>query len=418
MSFANIRLLPKHASIFDDRSSYGLREPSVEAPSISSSSEASASLADDNVVDDLVGRPWRSGGWFVVVYGENDVIDFAEGEFSEELHAQLDAGSYTASALAAEIKSKMEAASGVSATYTVSYNASTGKWTISTDQAWLSLLWATGENAATNPNRRNDPTAEDAAALLGFRQHPSSGGGAGGTSTYAGDLEGATSYTGSIVACHSEEWVKFEFELAQPVNCVGLFGHNLSEHAVVTVEANIIDDFGPEAQGAGTIPFSEAVTWRKEGMALFSDALTHSTSQGKYRCFLVRIKDPENTDLYVELGRVIGGCHTELSRNFLWGYSERRVDTSLHFITEGTQRLSKRKKQVRYLDLAFEGTDGDFGSLDAMFRTIGNTDPLMVVLGDADPDAPPLYGYLVGEWAPERAFLNRYNYSLTVEEAA
>lgn len=306
----------------------------------------------------------------------------------------------------------------MSATYTVSYDTSTGKWTIATDQAWLSLLWATGENAATNPNRRNDPTAEDAASLLGFRQHPSSGGGAGGASTYAGDLEGATSYTGSVAACHSEDWVKFAFGLVQPINCVGLFGHNLSEDAVVTVEANIIDDFGPEAQGAGTIPFSAAVTWRKEGMALFSAALTHSTSQGKYRYFLVRIKDPENAALYVELGRVIGGCYTELSRNFLWGYSERRVDTSLHFVTEGTQRLTKRKKQVRYLDLAFEGTDGDFTSLDAMFRTIGNTDPLMVALGDADPDAPPLYGYLVGEWAPERAFLNRCNYSLTFEEAA
>jgi len=413
MAFANIRFLPKSASVFDNRSQYGLRDPSVETPAISASSQASASLGASNVVDDLIGRPWRSSGNFVVVADVNDVVDFKESAAGAELHAALTAGTYTPTTLATEIKARMEAASGVAATYTVSYSATTGKWTISTSHTYLALLFATGQNAATNPAGRNDPTEEDFASLVGFRQHPSANGGSGGANTYSADFTGAISYTGAVVACHTEEWVKFEFNLVQPINCLGLFGHNLTEDAVVTIEANVVDDFGVGA----LIPFSQAVTWKKEGMALFSSSLTHSTTQGKYKYFLVRIKDPENPDFYVQVGRIMGGVYTEPQRNFLWGYAKRRVDTSLHFATEGRQRLTKRRPQVRYFELAFEGKAADYSALDAMFDLIGQTDPLMVALGDADADAPPIYGYLAGDWAPARAFIDRYEYSLALEEA-
>jgi len=69
---------------------------------------------------------------FVITASSNDTIIFNDGT---ERTATLTAGTYTADALATEIKTQMELANGSADTYTASYSAATGKFTIENDVA-------------------------------------------------------------------------------------------------------------------------------------------------------------------------------------------------------------------------------------------------------------------------------------------
>lgn len=98
---------------------------------------------------------------FIVQTGVNDKIDFTE-DGGAEVTATLAAGTYTTTALAAEIKTKMEAVNGTD-TYAVTFSTSTKKFTITKSAGVFVLKWATGTNAAT---------AAD--SLLGFAADTSS----------------------------------------------------------------------------------------------------------------------------------------------------------------------------------------------------------------------------------------------------
>jgi len=92
---------------------------------------------------------------FEVLSGINDEIDFQESDGGSELNTTLTAGTYTGASLASHIKTQMEDAGA--ATYTISYDYVNSIFNISSDGAYLNLMWATGTNKYTN-----------CAELLGF----------------------------------------------------------------------------------------------------------------------------------------------------------------------------------------------------------------------------------------------------------
>ncbi|MCL5062007.1 MAG: flagellar filament capping protein FliD [Nitrospirae bacterium] len=94
---------------------------------------------------------------YVITSGSNDKIVFNDG--TSDYTATLAAGTYTADGLAAEIKSKMEAATGAADTYTVTYSSATGKFTINNNN--------TGGNPATLTLKWLDANST-AAGILGF----------------------------------------------------------------------------------------------------------------------------------------------------------------------------------------------------------------------------------------------------------
>lgn len=98
---------------------------------------------------------------FMEVTSSNNKINFKEAGGGAELTATLDSEVYNSPLeLAAEVASKMTAASTLSRTYTVSFNSSTGKFTISV-ATFLSILWKTGTNGSDN-------TDTHAGTLLGY----------------------------------------------------------------------------------------------------------------------------------------------------------------------------------------------------------------------------------------------------------
>lgn len=95
-----------------------------------------------------------------IVIGANKHINFKDDTIGSELTATLSEKAYQSpKALAEEVAAKMTAASVASEgdTISCSFNSTTGKFTISTSGSFLSLLWDSGANTATN-----------AAASLGF----------------------------------------------------------------------------------------------------------------------------------------------------------------------------------------------------------------------------------------------------------
>jgi hypothetical protein len=110
-------------------------------------------------------------GMYFIVSNANHHIDFEEAAGGEK-NAILTNGTYAATALCAEIKARLEPLSNGTLTYTVTYNATTRKFTIATT-ANFKLWWNTGTN-----------NAAAADTLLGF----------------AADLSGEITYTSSAAA--------------------------------------------------------------------------------------------------------------------------------------------------------------------------------------------------------------------------
>ncbi len=118
----------------------------------------------------------------VVVDGTNNKVDFKEASAGEELHATITPGTYTRLALAAELKTQLDAAG--ESTYTVTWDAEDSTYTVLSsggEGVILSILWETGENTLTS-----------AASILGFDP--------------GADSTGALTYTGSGLLFFSILW--------------------------------------------------------------------------------------------------------------------------------------------------------------------------------------------------------------------
>jgi hypothetical protein len=122
-------------------------------------------------------------GMYFIVSAANNKLDFGEG--GSQIEATLSNGTYTAAALCAEIKAKLDASVGA-LTYTVTHDATTRKFTISAGGNF-ELKWFSGTSKAT-----------DCSTLLGYSDAADDTGAA----TYTSDVAGvgiALNYLHSLV---------------------------------------------------------------------------------------------------------------------------------------------------------------------------------------------------------------------------
>jgi len=125
-------------------------------------------------------------GMYFIVSAANNKLDFGEG--AAEITATLTNATYTGAALAAEIKTQLDA--GGALTYTVTYSATTRKFTIAAGGNF-ELKWFTGTHKAT-----------DCSTLCGFSDAADDTGAA----TYTSDVAGiglALNYLHSFVLGNS-----------------------------------------------------------------------------------------------------------------------------------------------------------------------------------------------------------------------
>lgn len=116
---------------------------------------------------------YDAGFGYMINLAENDRIDFDEG--GSALVSTLTAGEYTAEGLATEIKTQLDADGA--ATFTVTYDGATDKFTIASDGGTFSLLWSSGsnKNRSVGITLGYDTTADDTGATSYTADDPAVG---------------------------------------------------------------------------------------------------------------------------------------------------------------------------------------------------------------------------------------------------
>jgi hypothetical protein len=344
-----------------------------------------------NVKKRQVPFTWRSAGYFEITTS-NQNIDFREAGIGPTLTAVIPVGNYTVAQLETEIALQMDAVSGVAASYTASFSTSTGLWTIETDYTFLNLLTNTGPSVASS-----------LLDLLGFDT--------------SADYTGDTVYTGSNIALHTSE--RLIVDLGTPdddVDTIALFWpynwDKFSDSAVVKIKAN------PTAGGWDSPAFEQTIT----KSTVFPNSITVLSAVETYRYWAIEIVDPENANLYVELGKVCIGLSTDLSRGPDIGFEEITQDLSGARTTPYGQRYYQTLPNVREFSFQLSTLDyTQLTTLEDIYNSVGTSEPIVVIVDKDgsifDTDRVSVYGHLQGNFRVKHVISNLHDTELTLIEA-
>jgi len=182
------------------------------------------------------------------------------------------------------------------------------------------------------------------------------------------------------------EWIKFYVgSTAKKITMLAIFGHNLTSGAIVKLQAYSSDEW--------TVPpayESAALTWNAQALVLFLDQT--------YTWWRITIADPNNTDGYIEIGRICAGEYYEPGMNIIETVTMSLIDPSIVTESDGGQGYSIEKTKYRMYSVQF----GDINTaqqeeIETMFRAVGTTKPLIFALDPgAYPEAQTIYGKFKG----------------------
>lgn len=315
-------------------------------------SSAQTNFPVSNLKSHFRNKVWRSSGTFVID-STNKHIDFRETSGGPEITATLTEGTYTISGLTAHIASVMTAATLNARTYTVSYATATGKWTI-TGETFLELLWASGTNTATSVG-------------------PSIG--------YAvADMTGAVTYEAASRAIHTEESVVIDFNTSEEIDSVVLFpdplehatpgGFSFTSGAVIRYQENETNEWSSPA-------VDEVISIDEQ----FGVATKFFTTANENRYHRIKIVDPKNPSLYVEMGGLVIAKATQLTDPVANGFTWTNRDTSNRTRTNFGNEYTDQRPIFRELGVSYEAMlYDDIKTLDRMFKRNGVRIPVTVVL--------------------------------------
>jgi hypothetical protein len=341
-----------------------------------------------NMTKHLRSRVWRSSGYFVIG-STNNSIDFLEVALGTEFNATITSGSYTPDELATEIKTQLEAVGAE--TYTVTYSAVTGKWTIATAGSFLSLLWDTGTNEATTIGN-----------TLGF--------------STASDSTGSTSYLGGNIAIHTEEAVVFDLQTATQIDSFALLFDpadlsKMTQDVVIKLQASATNSWASP-------PYEQTLS-----IDANYDVITlFLASPQTYRYWRVKIVDPKNPYLYVEIAKVILAKATQLTQTPEIGFTDSMVDNALETRNNFGHQYFDDYPIQRQIDFTYSVlTEADVQTLQQMYKRLGKSIPMGIALDTQaslfDKDRFFLYGRFNGDIKVKQNFYTYFDTAFSVKEA-
>ena len=352
---------------------------------ITATSEAT-SFPAENAGQEIRAKSWRSSGYFEID-STNKYIDFKESSGGGELVAILTEGGYSPSTLALEIKTQMESVGAE--TYTVSFGATTGLWTIAHAGSYLDLLFSTGSNVANSIY-----------STIGFDNS---------------DYSATITYTAPSIAIHTSEALTIDLATVENINSFYIFfdsieGINLTEGALIKLQANAAPFWSSPA-------VDEVLTVDNT----YSVITKFFTTSENYRYWRVEIIDPGNSDLYVELGTVVIGQSATMSRVPNNGFKYSLTDNSkVSSNSYGNQYVDVRP-QVAMLDFKYNIMEySDAQTLEDIFRRNGVHTPVVVSWDSAeaifDKDHFVLYGRMQKKFALNHIVMNYFSGGLKITE--
>lgn len=293
-------------------------------------------------------KVWRSSGNFVID-ATNQNLDYKIASGGSALTIAVTPGTYTPAALATEISTQLTAAGGFDASAVV-YEAGTGHWDITTTGVFLSLLGHTGVNSTTS-----------ILPILGFDT--------------SSDQTGATTYQSGAIALHTEEWLLIDTITPQAIDSfIMIFdpmrGNPFSSSAVVTLQAN--------ATNAWTAPAISQVLTIDDDL---DQAVYFWNAPQSYRFWRIKIKDPRNTNLYVELSKLILGSATQFGllpkRGFKFSIKDQSAVSKTPYGHDFVDVYPDQKTiELDYAALSYN----DAKTLEKIFKNVGMRIPITVVL--------------------------------------
>lgn len=305
-------------------------------------------------------KPWRSkygegSGWgqFRIASGSNLKIWFDEG--GAELEGTLVTGDYDADTLCTAIKTAMEAAGAL--TYTVTYDDSTNLFTI-----------AASGNFSLHLSKESASIWQSIGYTTGI------------------DTASAASHTADSIRIHTQEELKFNFGAYTYMRFVMIKNHNLQSTANIRIRYY--------SDAYITLQDTDILTW--------NPGIIAAVLNQNYPYALLYISDPDNPDLYVEIGRVwIGSSFTP----FIGFSMERNAtpqDPSVVSESENGQTATIQRTKFSAWDYTFEGVKPlDKPYFDEMFEAVGTSKALVICERPDESDITP-YTYYVSitgwEW--------------------
>lgn len=169
--------------------------------------------------------------------------------------------------------------------------------------------------------------------------------------------------------CASEN-VVIDLESALDVDTVCIIGHNFSEDATVTIQANSSDAWGAP-------PVDEEVDW-KEGIIVLELSAAET-----YRYWRVLIEDPTNEDGYVEFGVLKLGVAYVVEEFPDSDLEEQVIDPSIRRFSKTHQLYANVYPKYRLYSIGM-GTIAETTrqSLLTLFDTAGQTTPMVLFLDE------------------------------------
>ena len=203
----------------------------------------------------------------------------------------------------------------------------------------------------------------------------------------------------------TDEWIKFTSGAAMAPTMVGIFGHNFSATATVTLQANATDAWGSPS-------YEQAFTWDEGSMIIFP------AGSPSYQWWRIHIADASNPDGYVAIGRVCAGIYVEPSIGVNAQAQKSWQDPSTSDSSYGQQKYSIVRLKYRIFSLTLE----DMGRADQdiiidMYKDNGNIFPVVIALDPNNyPNKDTIYSLIATPIDMALRVLNQGTIALTFQE--
>ncbi|GAF78509.1 unnamed protein product [marine sediment metagenome] len=202
------------------------------------------------------------------------------------------------------------------------------------------------------------------------------------------------------------QWIKFDLQEAKKITQISIFGHNLTSEAVVTIEASSDDDW----EGAGDPEYSEGMTWGEFCITEFLDET--------FQWWRITIEDGDNSDEYIEIGRICIGEYIEPSINVTHEVQKKINDPSYKQASAGQQKYAVEKDVYRVFEVFFSSIGrAQQDQLEVMFRTVKTIRPLVLALDpDNYPEEDTIYCEVITQLNMAQAILGYGDVPISFEE--
>ena len=206
------------------------------------------------------------------------------------------------------------------------------------------------------------------------------------TATAEGDFDKANLATDSTrhrwrsVDVLNWQEIVIQAEIVSNIDTFAILGHNLTEDAVIVLEANISNNFIAP-------PISVTIPWREDNIVWLSEL------GDDYEFYRLRILDPTNPCGYIELGRIVGGRAFSMinGEGISDDFTIAAKDYAESMGTEGFFRHSNQRVIARTLSATTakvdtkSPNDANFIGLRKVFKAVGTTVPLLCIADRLDP---------------------------------